>query len=138
MLKELFKNLRAVESFSKTAKGQWGNYVACSSFLEINTDGKNFPWLRENPEVWQTSILNVFWFIPVYLFYLYSLEGNIQHTNWLRSFLLVQLENAALATHILHSECVLSKLPGTVTWSIKYKHNIGNLIPFNYFSSATF
>ena len=132
MLKKLFKNLRVVESFSKTAKSQWGNYVACSSFLKISIDGKNFPWLQENPEAWQMSILNMFWFTPIYLFYLYSLEGDIQHKNWLKSFLLVQQETAALATH------VLSKLPGTVTWSIKYKHNRGNLIPFNYLTSATF
>lgn len=49
MLKELFKNLRAVESFSKTAKGQGGNCVACSSFYKISIDGKNLPWLQENP-----------------------------------------------------------------------------------------
>lgn len=67
---------------------------------------------------------------------------NIQHTNWLWSFLLEQQETAALATHILHSKDARSCtqqapwLTGTVTWSIKY--NIGNLIPFDYLSLAAF
>lgn len=87
------------------------------------------------------SILNMFWFTPIYLFYLYRSEGNIQPTNGLRSFLLLQHGSAPSATHIPHSEDTRA-CTQWAPWHSHLKHKtyayLGNLMPFDYLSSGTF